>query len=549
MPMPSYTASAFSDPEALYGRLAWPANIPPAMSSQHQHHIGPGKLRIQLPEPRSSRAVASSALVTAHAPAILFQTTPETASKLLNGLAKRYRSASVKRSGGAKLGTVQEYATPQLGKRKRGSRHAQDAGTDDGEADQLSLENYGQEVRSIEKTRRVPAHQSLVLEEADEAPDELSMLDNSVASHIGKGTARVVEASLETPLPKAIRNRGSNTSIVDAAPIAPTTDRAAVASFVVEQEPPRTGSVSSPTVLPLETPVATRLTGSQDHSTASKPHLNGPNKLINAEEESEDELGPPQPACSHGAGDSFGTLPPRDEVNQTIQILETLHGQIRLPNLLNALEPDQFEEASPEARAEEVEVNELSPEVDRTKREPLKANTRQLHAVPIFMQRPESIVDEAMEQDDEEDKLVPRPAHRQRPKPAKAFHERLNEKSRKKTSDHEPPKKKVKLERGPTESMGLKGFAVKGLTVVDTTRTIINKVLDQRLQRFVEQKNGAKDGDHARTAKRNINHFLAYRDNFEKRILELQDANGSLNLLHSKDKQYKREARTCVKST
>ncbi|KAF2110393.1 hypothetical protein BDV96DRAFT_583931 [Lophiotrema nucula] len=550
-----------------------------------------------LPQRSSRRTPQPSSAKQSSLPPQSSRKTPDTASKLSNGSTKRHRSASVQRSGSAKLNAIREYATPKLGKRKRGSKHAQDVGQDDGEADQLSPENEESDVRSIEKSRRVPAAQSPILEEMDDAPDELSVVDNmSVAGSVPKEVPSMVnEITQETPVPKATRKRLSGKTTPNGVA---TADQPQDAPTLGEQGTvTSTLSATTPVLLP-NTPILLRPDRRPRTGSAGPSRLSQVIRLDDVDDGSEDELSPPQPSSRATPSmtiaqktpsqvpidpDTIDELSPeqatpiaqlstrlkprsRDIPDQALAKPSQASKSSKRPKTRKIVEEGEEEEEEERVQktpqinkpqwtrrrtpdedlqnAEDAEVDELSPELDRAKRQAVKNVSRRPLAPVAPPNEASPDVDETMDVDEEETELTPRPAPK--PKAPKTSKNHEKAKQRTKPPSDEPPKKKQRREKGPSETisiMRLKGFAVKGLTVVDTTRTIVSKLLDQRLQRFVDQKNNARSSSQAKEAKRSINHVLAYRDNFEERILELQDANGSLNLLHSKDKQYKREAR------
>ncbi|KAF2704906.1 hypothetical protein K504DRAFT_440658 [Pleomassaria siparia CBS 279.74] len=116
-----------------------------------------------------------------------------------NGSAQRARSASAQRSSAKKQRTPGQI-TPQLGKRKRGQKHAQSGDEDDGELDQLSPDN-DVNGRSVETSRKVAGPVSPIREDPDEM-DELSVLGDETGSARKVGKAGSEEAHQATPVPE-----------------------------------------------------------------------------------------------------------------------------------------------------------------------------------------------------------------------------------------------------------------------------------------------------------------------------------------------------------
>jgi hypothetical protein len=96
--------------------------------------------------------------------------------------------------------------------------------------------------------------------------------------------------------------------------------------------------------------------------------------------------------------------------------------------------------------------------------------------------------------------------------------------------DDEPPKKRHK--RGPTlavEVMRLKGFGLKGYTVVDITRKAAQEWITGRVRRMTEKISAVADKDkaHAKAIHQQRNLVVAYSEKLDDIFLDLQDANNS----------------------
>ena len=94
--------------------------------------------------------------------------------------------------------------------------------------------------------------------------------------------------------------------------------------------------------------------------------------------------------------------------------------------------------------------------------------------------------------------------------------------------DKQPPKKRQK--RGPTQAiqiMRLKGFSSSKLTVVDTTRTVMEEWTAHRINRITEKLGSVKDPARAKSIRQHRNVVLAYREKLDDVLLDLQDANNT----------------------
>lgn len=98
-------------------------------------------------------------------------------------------------------------------------------------------------------------------------------------------------------------------------------------------------------------------------------------------------------------------------------------------------------------------------------------------------------------------------------------HERL--------SNDEPPyqprnlvKKKLAI-----SVMRMKGYDIGGITVADTTRTILEETIDARLGRMTQEMQTLPDSPRQKQMRRKINLTLASRESLNEKLLDLQDAN------------------------
>lgn len=110
-------------------------------------------------------------------------------------------------------------------------------------------------------------------------------------------------------------------------------------------------------------------------------------------------------------------------------------------------------------------------------------------------------------------------------------------------ASREPPHKRRKSV-GPKHTisvMRIKGSTVRGITVADTARTILEKTIDQRIQRMAEKQHTSQDAAHRKELRGGINLALSFKESLEEKLLDLQDANDVLSINFKKLKVFKRD--------
>ncbi|KAF2729523.1 hypothetical protein EJ04DRAFT_580594 [Polyplosphaeria fusca] len=547
----------------------------PTVLANFGFNIGAGAAPLLAPP--STRRTPRSSAKQSSVPPQSSRRTPDSAIR--NGSAKRFRSASIQRSGSAQLDTVREFVTPKLGKRKRSHKHASPR-EEDGEADELSPENEDHTVQSVEKSRRFPPMQS-PMQEDDGIPDELSYVDdNSLVSSMLKAAESVAQLTQESPI-----RRASNASAMNRTPVAEpevmqkgdaVSRGANMPLFRTPVLPPK-AQLASRQSQELPSSASDRAAedsedelSPQQHTMAVTPAARAPSRSSPAiEDDGElDEISPVQPTPEASskkatpkqrgtkAGKTKGPHTVSLEISHPLKaiapvtpaIVKSSRTRTRAleedPEQVNEVEQDELspEVSQPERRpsqpparrpvvAEETEMDELSPEGPHKTKMP----TANLNDTEV-----ESDYGDTAEADDATE-LTPRPA----PLPKSARLEKQKQPRKQKPAD-EPPKKKQKRS-GPSEvitTMRLKGkeFAVKGgITVVDAARTLIEKTLNRELLRLDERKRNAQDRDRKRKAGRNLNQVIAFGHEVEDKFLDLQGAKTSLAALSQKHKGLKRD--------
>jgi hypothetical protein len=179
------------------------------------------------------------------------------------------------------------------------------------------------------------------------------------------------------------------------------------------------------------------------------------------------------------------------------------------------------------------DVDELSPDRTRTLQQPAKLVKRKEEVVEISS-APEDSDDYEEPEPEAEAEPTPRPIAK-RPPP--------KQKQRVNRSTEKPPRKRQKF-LGPKHAisvMRIKGSAVRGITVADTTRTILEETIDHRLNRMSEQLQSSQDSDRRKELRSEINLSLSFKGSLNEKLLDLQDANDVLSTNFKKTKLFRRD--------
>jgi hypothetical protein len=518
------------------------------------------------------------------------RTTPRGA----NGSAQRHRSASIQRSSASKRqGTPKDHTviTPHLGKRKRGSTLAE-PNADDGEHDELSPDRE-EIVRSIEKSRRVVGTVSPIHEEVDNVADELSILEDG-ASTVRKTIVPVPAALNGTPVSIPGGSIATQTPIANSSRSMRSSSRRSISR--------RTGSrstepeLATPSMIPNGRPRpssasranATRVTPSaaqaddESEDELSPPQANGttPRVVASAEQEETtpyeedrmevDELSSPAqpspvqatPAAQKAEGvkgtrgaqaaeeaaakqpakrgrprrvvpdneNDASSAPPamktakRDRPTKSVETKPTTTPASRRLGDKSAAATDGLEE--------DDQLDELSPDKDRSA-DMSKQPSKRREEVVTLSDGEES--EEYEEPDPEEEPaLTPRPAAKpQSPKRAQQM-QSSKEKSQRKRHKFLGPKHAISV-------MRIKGSTVRGITVADTTRTILEETINHRISRMAEKMQASNDSANRKELRSELNMSLSFKESLDEKLLDLQDANDVLSTNFKKMKLFKRD--------
>jgi hypothetical protein len=525
------------------------------------------------------------------------RTPVRTTPRATNGSTKRNRSASVQRSSNSKRGNTpkNQAVTPQLGKRKRGSTQAEPS-EDDGEEDELSPDRE-ELVRSIEKSRRVVGTVSPIREEVDEAADELSVLEEGIST-VRKATMHASGITNGTPVSVLAQKRVSSGNVPTRTPI---TDRISSVGVTSRQSIPRRSKSTElgpvtpgmPSTKLLRPSSAPRSGGQFDSPTAaqaddesedelSPPQVNGATPRIvsteqqlqhNSQEEDRmeiDELSSPiQPtpvqetldvqtiekAMTQGAGQPKKQIvvqepakrgrPRRIVSNEDDEALSVSAATKPAKRGRPAKSAELKATATPAARKqsgrnpvadsnveEDEQIDELSPDKERTTESSRRPAKRSKDIIPIS----DGEESEEYEEPDPDEQPVPtpRPAAK-RISPKQTQHIKL--------SSENPPRKRHRF-LGPKHAisvMRIKGSTVRGITVADTTRTILEETIDHRLTRMAGKMQTTQDSAARKELRGEINMSLSFKESLNEKLLDLQDANDVLSTNFKKMKLFKRD--------
>ncbi|KAF1934299.1 uncharacterized protein M421DRAFT_415336 [Didymella exigua CBS 183.55] len=466
----------------------------------------------------------------------------------LNGSAKRHRSLSAPHSTKSRRDATprNNAVIPQLGKRKRGSSSAAPPDNENEEEDELSpdrVENVG----SVERSRRLARTASPIREEPNEAPDELSIIDE--APNTVRKTPRNVSglSSSDTSASAGSRRDGSRRSKpTDVVPVTPGMQphSGSRQSFALLRPVENTASNASQ----AEDEDADELSPSQN--AASTPRVISRESIPNGvplegEDGGIDELSPTQATIPDTIA-SVATGTHSETVTTPVPTRPPRNAGRGMPRKTNRKSDDdtavtsefrkplhkRSEKAVVEDEPSEEQQDELSPEAQRT-----------TQPTPNLKRRTEEEVDASDEESDEyEEEMEPdEPVRRPTPKPiAKRTHSKQVERT--KPASDKPPRKRQKS-LGPKLAisvMRMKGYGVRGITVADTMRTILEEAIDHRLSQMLEKMQTLSDLARRKEMRSEVNLALSFKESLNEKLLDLQDANDVLTTNLKKMRTFKR---------
>jgi hypothetical protein len=505
-----------------------------------------------------------------------------------NGSSQRHRSASVQRSSGTKRKTTPSaYAlTPRLGKRKRGSPSAQaNIGNDD--LDELSPDRQ-ENIPSIERSRKqvraslpLPEEVNQSLKELsmlEEEPDELSIIEHNTNT-LNSPALSASELSNKTP---ALRRAGKPRSASSTSHEPQTADRTGNMADIERRSVfrrsdslgPKTPQVLStgrtkhvPTsrlVAESNTPVVV-LGEDESADELSPSHINGNISTISAKkprrnlvappEDDRDELSTPmQPPSTKRANNAKkaadlahlngnATTPSRavssrrrqakgDDTMESITTVESTAFAEEVDNRANPVASKPGTQNDNDAVVQngfEEDLDELSPEPRHAYRRPGSSTGRRKLVARKANKRLSDEYEETQSEVGDEREQGPEPTTTNSfPKQAQHATAPTGKIARKRQT-FTGPKHAISV-------MRIKGSSVRGITVADTTRTILENAIDHRLERMMTKIQTSQDSTHRKELRGGINLTLSFKESLEEKLLDLQDAN---DVLSSKLKQLK----------
>ncbi|KAF2632584.1 hypothetical protein BU25DRAFT_444664 [Macroventuria anomochaeta] len=462
----------------------------------------------------------------------------------VNGSAKRHHSLSAPRSAKSQRNATPRNTavTPQLGKRKRESTAAAAANAQNEEEDELSPDRV-ENVRSVEKSRRLARTVSPIREEPNEAPDELSIIDEApttarkMPGHVTGLLSNVTGGSASSR--QNISRRSKSTDVVPVTPgMQPhsSSRHSFVLSTTVENTASNASQAEDEDVDELSPP----------HDNTTTPRVVSRESIPNAiplegEEGGIDELSPTQEIASttitavvKGAHSETAATPiksvARGRPHKTTQTNEA--NTLFIPaaqkprqkrSQKNVVEEEPTDEQQDELSPETERMTQATPKLARRTEEKAHVSDEESH-----------VYEEELEPEEEAREPTPRPiAKRTSPKHTQ----------RTKPSNDKPPRKRQKF-LGPRLAisvMRMEGYGVRGITVADTTRTILEEAIDHRLGRMLEKMQTAQDSARRKELRSEVNLALSFKESLNEKLLDLQDANDVLTTNLKKMKVFKRD--------
>ncbi|KAH7078342.1 hypothetical protein FB567DRAFT_132878 [Paraphoma chrysanthemicola] len=518
-----------------------------------------------------------------------------------NGSARRHRSASAPRSSATKRQRTpkDQTVTPQLGKRKRGSPNAEPV-VDDGGEDELTP-NHEDFVRSIEKSRRVVGTVSPIREEADDVPDELSVLDD-VGSTARKTAPRTSAVLNGTPVSVLAQKRVSPGTVPARTPIA---DRIGGMTVTSRQSTSRRSKSSelaqaTPSMLPngrprtsptshlgpqFDTPGA-RSGGDESEDELSPPKTNGTTaRVVGTEDQSitefqesadleEDELSSPMqptPVQETPLATKTQQAPkPRPTVKKGSAVEKPLAKAGRPRKIVLDEEEDEPSSTTipkpvakrgrpPKSKPLEDAPATATPATRKPRNKKNRTSEVEMEDDEVDELSPDKDRNtggpkqavfrrerEVVEVSDREESDFEEPEPEEEPEPTPIPTTKRPSPKRKqppKPSIEQPPRKRHKF-LGPKHAisvMRIKGSTVRGITAADTTRTILGETIEHRLSRMAEKMQTSKDSARRKELRSEINLSLSFQESLNEKLLDLQDANDILSSNFKKMKLFKRD--------
>lgn len=472
----------------------------------------------------------------------------------------------------------QNAVTPQLGKRKRGTPTG--ASNTPDEEDELSPDRP-ENVGSVEKSRRLERTVSPVAEEAEEAQDELSYIaeEPTTARRTPGLVAGLIDGSRASASPRlGASSRSKSTDIVTVTP-GMQPHSSSKHSFVLSTTVENTASNASQ----AGDEEADELSPAQDNTATPRviSRQSIPNgSPTDAQDGDVDELSPAQatagasisPTTQDTHGEVAATPVPKKKaapsrLSHTAQTNKSGNTVTPAKRKLEVRKSKKLPREEEEEGEDRELSDELSPETERTKPAQVKqalkklapakqapakqAQTKQAPTKEVppkealtkhARQTRESPVSDDESEFNEEDTEPDQEAQEPSPVLAKKRTSPKQAQRSKPPSDKPPRKRQKSL--GPKLAISvlrMKGYGVRGITMADTTRTILEEAIDHRLSRMLEKMQTSQDSSHRKELRSEVNLVLSFKESLSEKLLDLQDANDVLTTNLKKQKIFKRE--------
>lgn len=395
-------------------------------------------------------------------------------------------------------------------------------------------------MRSVEKSRRVARTVSPIREEAEGAPDELSIIDEVPAparSTPGNVTVLTNGAGASARSRLNMTRRSKSTDVVPVTPgMQPhsSSRRSFVLSTTVENTASNASQAEAEDIDELSPPNAESMTPrvvSREPIPDDTPR--------DGEEDYLDELSPAQATNSIIAASiipdahrntAMTPIPIRSVARgRPRNTVETNQVETRTTPAMRKAAPRGKQKAAVDHEEEEDELrDELSPETEKTKATP------RVDGEAYASEEESDIYEEEVEpEEDAQEPTRGSVAKRTAPKQAQ---------SAKPSSDK--PQRKRQKSIGPKLAisvMRMKGYGVRGITVADTTRTLLEEAIDNRLSRMLEKMQASQDSAHRKELRSDVNLALSFKESLNEKLLDLQDANDVLTTNLKKLRVFKRD--------
>ena len=401
-------------------------------------------------------------------------------------------------------------------------------------------------VASVEKSRRLPRTVSPIREEPNEAPDELSVIDEaptSVEKTAMSGNVTSLLSNRQGASAESRRSGARRSKSTDVVPVTPGMQPSSNAgqSFALSTTVENTASNASQ----AEDEDMDELSPPQNAATTPRviSRESIPNDVPGEGDEGGiDELSPAEATILNTQA-SVGTNNHSETIATPLPARSVARDRPRKTKAMSdngaAVTPAVRKPAQRKSKRivvedepSEEQLDELSPETQRTTQ------------VTPMRRRP---MEEEVEASDEESEAYEEPLEPdepvREPTPKPTAKRTSKQDQRAKPASDKPPRKRQKA-LGPKLSisvMRMKGYGVRGITVADTTRTVLEETIDHRLSRMLEKMQTASDSTSRKELRSEVNLALSFKESLNEKLLDLQDANDVLTTNLKKLRVFKRD--------